>query len=584
MARLEKFLLFAALFLIFGIATAEIHSFDVFWQLQSGRYILQTKSFIYHDIFTLAAQAPRFEHCWLHDILLYLAYLLGGYTGLSLVKGLVLGGTALVLVLVARVRQASWPSMLLLLTPFWLSRGGWLARPQIWTFLFFAIFVLFLERYRKRGGREIFWLFPLMALWVNLHAGAILAVPILIAYLVGEGGELALKKSPMPLGHYKRLWWGGGLMLLAFLLTPYTGEFVDTLFSAYKLGHGGVDEAGRTLTPITQLFNMDWRPTSFETDPYFYYAMAVTGALMLLGWRRLRLTDLCLMGGLALMGLKLSRHTTFLFLGMVAILPVYADAAAEFLVTRFKSRLRQISRVMATLGAAAIFVYFSMPAYETYGLFRTGLRSWHYPVEAAEFVRDHKLPPNLYNTYDWGGYLAWILYPDYQVFWDGRQNSAEMFSYGFRIMSGHPGWEAVFDKFGVKTVVSKACTVDSGQHYPVLDKLRESPQWALVFADESSLVFVRRDAVEETWLSQYRLPAERIDDTILSEARLLVQTEPQRYKGWWEIARIQMERRQYPEALFALENYLRRTPTRDPLAENYYRILLPLVKGNDLSR
>ena len=571
MLRLEKLLLSAAWLVIFGVATTVIHDFDTFWQLQSGRYMIETQSIIRTDLFTLAADAPRFEHCWLHDIILYFSYTIGGYHALSVLKGLLLGGTALALLAAARVRGASWPAMLLLLAPFWLSRGGWTARPQLWTFLLFAVFLLLLERHRRRGGREVYLLFPLMILWINLHAGAVLAVPILAAYLVGEGGALALRTSNLSAHAYKTLWLATGLVLLGFLFTPYTREFIETLFSAHKLG------AGQEGAPITQMFNMDWRPTSFANDPYFYYAMVVTGVLMALGWRRLSLADLCLMGGLALMGLKLSRHTSFFFFGMVAILPVYVDATADFLMARLKNRFRRIPRGLATLGAAAIFVYFALPAYETYGLFRTGLRTWHFPIEAAEFVRDHRLPRNLYNTYDWGGYLAWTLYPEYQVFWDGRQDSPEMFNYGWRVMSGHPGWESVLDKFGVKTIVSKACTVDSGQHYPLLDKLRENPRWALVFADESSLVFVRRDAVGEAWLARHRLPDERIDDTILSEALLLVQTESRRYKAWWEIARVRMARRQYPEALYALENYLMRTPTRDPLAENYYRILLPLV-------
>jgi len=580
MACFQKILLAAALFLIFGIAISEIHSFDVFWQLESGRHIVQTNSFIYRDIFTLAADAPRFEHCWLHDIVLYLAYLVGGYSALSLVKGLALGGTALILLSAARVRGAEWLSMLFLLIPFWFSRGGWLARPQIWTFLMFAVFVLILERHRKSRGRGIFLLFPLMILWVNLHAGAVLAVPILVAYLVGEGGNLLLKRSILPPGHYRKMWFAFGLVLLAFLLTPYTSELIHTLFSAYKLGAGGVDVSGRPIAPITQLFNMDWRPTTFANDPYYFYAMAVAGALMALGWRRLTLTDLCLMGGLALMGLKLSRHTSFFFFGMVAILPVYAAAAAEFLTGRLKLGIRQLLRGLATIAAAILFVYFAAPAYDTYGLFHTGLRTWHYPIEAAAFVKENRLPANLYNTYDWGGYLGWTLYPEYRVFWDGRQDSSDMFNYGWRIMSGHPGWQELLDRFGVKTVVSKACTVDTGQHYPLLDKLRESPHWALVFADESSLVFVRTEAVDSTWLARHRLPDERIDETILSEAQLLVQTESQRYKAWWEIARIRLARRQYPEAFSALENYLMRTPTRDPLAENYYRILLPMVKGS----
>ena len=47
-------------------------------------------------------------------------------------------------------------------------------------------------------------------------------------------------------------------------------------------------------------------------------------------------------------------------------------------------------------------------------------------IAAGEFVEEHKLARNIYNTYDWGGYMAFKLFPDYLMFWDGRQDSAEM--------------------------------------------------------------------------------------------------------------------------------------------------------------
>ena len=576
--RVGKLLLLAAFLTIFGVATTVIHDFDTFWQLQSGKYMVETQSLIRTDLFTLAADVPRFEHCWLHDLILYFGHQLGGYHALSVIKGLALGGTTLVLLWAARVRGASWGAMLLLLTPIWLSRGGWTARPQLWTFLFFALFVLILERHRRQGGKLVFVLFPLMLLWVNLHAGAILAVPILAAYLVGEGGALALGKSTLSRAEYKRLWLTAGLVLLGFLFTPYTKEFIDTLFSAHQLG------GGKGGAPIAQVFNMDWRPTSFASDPYFYFSLALTAMLMVLGWRRLTLTDLCLVGGLAIMGQQLSRHTSFFFFAMTAILPIYADNAASWISFRFPLGVKSALRWAATLAAAAIFIHYALPAYHTYGLFRTGLRTWHFPVAAAEFVKEHRLPANIYNTYDWGGYLAWTLYPKHRVFWDARQNSAEMFSYGWRVMSGHPGWEGVFEKFDVKTVVTKACTVDTGQHYPIIDLLRKDPEWRLVFADVSALIFVRGDAVAADWLAQYELPDSRADDTILSEARLLVEMEPQRYKGWWEIYKIQMARRKYPEAFLALEQYLRRTPVPDTQAEALYRILYPLVPQGGAAR
>ena len=91
-----------------------------------------------------------------------------------------------------------------------------------------------------------------------------------------------------------------------------------------------------------------------------------------------------------------------------------------------------------------------------------GLREWHYPIEATDFIQKHQLAPNLYNTYDWGGYLAWKLFPDYLVFWDGRQNSPEMFRLGFEVMTGQSGWEEILKRFYVQTIVTRASTYDTG--------------------------------------------------------------------------------------------------------------------------
>lgn len=577
--RLEKYLLFAALLALLGVAVSHVHSFDIFWQLQSGRYILETKSFIYTDIFSLAADAPRFEHCWLHDILFYGAYLLGGYGGISVLKGVLVAATAGALAAAARIRGSSWLAILFILPPaVLLTRGGWLERPQLWSFLLFALFVLLLERFRIAGGRVVFALIPLMVLWSNLHAGAVLAFPVMAAYLAGEGGAVLFKRAALPRRSYRKLWLCLLGVALAALVTPYGLQLLEALLYT--------PQAGSASAPITQIYNMDWRATSFSRDPFFFYAMGVTALLLLLGWRRLSLSDLFLLGGLALMGLTLSRHTPFFFFAAAALVPRYADAAVALLAPRLGRTCTRVLRVAGQMAAVASFLYFFLPAYNTYGLFNTGLRTWHYPIEASGFVEEHKLPGNLYNTYDWGGYLMWTLYPEYKVFWDGRSDSPEMFSLGLQVMSGHPGWERILDRFAVKTVITKSCTVDTGQRYPIIDRLREHPEWALVFADESSMVFVRREAVDAGWLKRHRLPDHRVDDTILSEARLLTGVNPGRYKGHWEMARIYLARKEYPNAFAALERHLAYAPPglREPAAENYYRQLYPLVKKNAQSR
>jgi hypothetical protein len=57
-------------FAVLAVAISEVHSFDVFWQLQSGRYIWESQSMIHSDLFTLAADVPRSEHTWLHSLIL----------------------------------------------------------------------------------------------------------------------------------------------------------------------------------------------------------------------------------------------------------------------------------------------------------------------------------------------------------------------------------------------------------------------------------------------------------------------------------------------------------------------------------
>ena len=577
MNHLESAFLALLLLAVLAVGVSEIHDFDTFWQLQSGKYMVETGSFIRTDLFTLAPDVPRFEHCWLHDLILYGLYQVGGYPALSIWKGLMIAGTAMVLAATALLRGASLLAVVLVLPVFLLSSGTWTARPQLWTFFIFALFVLLLERYRIRPTRAILWLFPLAVFWANLHAGSILAVAILAAYLVGLG----------VMAGWRREWRGTGLPLLALavvlvgaasLLTPYPTAWLRTLLASPQQG-ASIDAAGQKVGAMVFVFNMDWTPTTFQNSPLFYYALAVATVIMLLGWRRLFLADLCLMAGLALMGLKLVRHTPFFYFGVVAILPVYLDAAVKPLRERFSPRLRQLATVAVLLMGCAWGWLFYQPLWRIYGPFNAGLRTWHFPVAAAEFIEREKLPKNIYNTYDWGGYLSWKLYPDYLVFWDQRQNSAEMFRLGWEAMAGKPSWRDTFTRFGINTVVTRSSTIDTGQRYPQLDLLRMSPDWHLVFADDTALVFVREGSVPSGWLAERSLPKERMDDTILATARLMTDVDPNRYMAWNEMAQVHLRRRQLPEGKAALEQYLRRTPQRDLQAEQTWQMLDNMTRG-----
>lgn len=574
MRRLEKIPLILFLFFLLGVAASQVHSFDIFWQLQSGRYMAETRAFIFQDTFSLASTTPRFEHCWLHDLVFFGAYSVAGYGGISWLKGLLLVAAGALTLKTALLRSASIPGVLLLSAPaLLLTRGGWLERPQLWTFFFLALFLLLYELYRRREGRLIWALVPLTALWANFHAGVILVFPLVLAWLVGEGVEGLLKRPTLTSAGYRRLGLVSLTLPLAVLLTPYGTEVLAALVASPKYGEGSGLAA--------QIYNMDWRSTSFSQNPLFFIVLGFTAFTLLMVWRKVRLADVFLLAGLALMGMTLERHLPIFFFGWAAIFPRYADELGQKAAGLFRLNAVQGPRWLVVGLAMLAIIWQGLPTYRESGLFDTGLRTWHYPVQAAEFVRANNLPGNLYNTYDWGGYLMWTLFPKYQVFWDGRSSSPQMFSMGLNVARGEANWERILNGYQVNTVISKACTVSTGERYPLLDRLRQDPDWALVFADQSALVFVRKASVAKEWLTAHRLPEERVDDSILSESKLLVDIGPWRYMAYWEMARIHMARKEYRLALEALEQYLSWVPVPDPIAESYYRTLYPLVKKHD---
>ncbi|MEJ2472207.1 MAG: hypothetical protein P8Y96_14015 [Desulfuromonadales bacterium] len=355
--------------------------------------------------------------------------------------------------------------------------------------------------------------------------------------------------------------------LFAAFATPYPAHWFDILFSAHKLG-ATIDSSGQATGPITALFNMDWEPTTFQNSPYFFYAMGTVAIIMLLGWRRLRFRDICLMFGLGMMGMKLVRHVPFFYMAILAICPVYLDAIVEPLRKRLPTFYQQVASILVLCLAGGLFGIMYWPIYKRFGVFKTGLREWHYPIEATKFIQEHRLPKNIYNTYDWGGYLAWKLYPEYLVFWDGRQTSKEMFGLGWDVMAGKPEWDEILERFDVNTIVSRGATIDIGQKYPLLDRLRYSPEWSLVFNSESSMVFVRNSSVSPEWLKEWTVSKERIDDTLLAEGNLMVRQDLNRYMAWWQMAQIYSKRGEYQNALFCVQQYLQRAP--QPRQEAYY--------------
>ena len=276
--------------------------------------------------------------------------------------------------------------------------------------------------------------------------------------------------------------------------------------------------------------------------------------------------------GLAFMALKAARHIPLFFFGCAAILPQYLDAALQPVAARFKPAMNRVLKWAVCLAGVSLVSTTAYQIYTKNGFFKTGLTEWQYPLNAVTFIQQHKLPAPIFNSRDWGGYLAWRLYPEYRVFWDARDTSRKMFVLGAQITNGDPNWHTALQDHGVKTLVIKPLEQLRGWRFGILKELAKSPYYVPVFADQFSLVFVRRDAMSENWLGEYSLPKRVIDDTILSAADILINDNPQCYGAYNEKFLIYNKREQHTKAFDALAMYLRLTPVRDPAGERIYQM------------
>jgi hypothetical protein len=120
-----------------------------------------------------------------------------------------------------------------------------------------------------------------------------------------------------------------------------------------------------------------------------------------------------------------------------------------------------------------------------------------FPVKAAGWIKDNQPPGNLFNAYNWGGYLLWNL-PGYPVFVDGRTdlyNDAVLGEY-LQIAAGGAGALSMLDAHSVNVVL-----VEAGSALGRL--LENSRDWQRRFGDDLATVFVRASPVTRSYFPRY---------------------------------------------------------------------------------
>ena len=114
----------------------------------------------------------------------------------------------------------------------------------------------------------------------------------------------------------------------------------------------------------------------------------------------------------------------------------------------------------------------------------------NFPVAAVQYLNTHSVPGPMYNSYEFGGYLLWARGPEHKVFIDGRTEiyeNAGILSDQVELLNLKPGSLAILQKYNIQS-----CLLSPGEALATV--LAALPEWQKVYADDRSVLFVRRQS------------------------------------------------------------------------------------------
>jgi hypothetical protein len=179
------------------------------------------------------------------------------------------------------------------------------------------------------------------------------------------------------------------------------------------------------------------------------------------------------------------------------------------------------------------------------------------PVAAGDFLRRNKsflarLP--MYNSWNYGGYLGYALGPDYKIFMDGRYIFTEFLPLIRGALESPAAWQDFLTARGVSLVIVERTGIavkdPSGRSdlwRPIDVYFMPQNEWALVYWDSQSVVWVRRSSAPRDWLLRNEFSSIFPGDTQFMSLRVLSGALPLASASK-EVSRYVREIRDVPES------------------------------------
>ncbi len=448
---------------------------DTYLHVAVGRWIIAHATVPHSDVFSNSMSgAPWVPHEWLAEVALAWIFDHLGWIGLVVATGL---AVALAIALLMRALLRYLDPMLALagaVLAWGLCHPHLLARPHVFTFPLLVLWVdrLIWSRHRDRAPPLL--LLPAMVLWANLHASFVLG--ILFAALLGA--EAVFEASTARAALRAAAHWGGFLAItvVAALATPNGLAGLQLPFHVGNLN-------------FALAYINEWQSPNFQKPQPLeaWLLLALLGILY--AGVRLPIPRIAMLLLLIHLALTHQRHGEVL--GLVAPLLAAPALGAQLNRARLDGAIERLARIVPAWLASSRAAEIAAVALLVLGLALTATNrniargpGRVTPSNAVAFAEAHHVTGNVYNDYEYGGYL---IFSGIAHFIDGR---ADMYGDAFVMRAASvQDLPAVLQQYRIGWTLLPL----KDPRVTLLDYL---PGWRRVYGDDIAVVHEKSDAVE----------------------------------------------------------------------------------------
>jgi hypothetical protein len=293
-----------------------------------------------------------------------------------------------------------------------------------------------------------------MMLWVNLNSAWVTGLFLVGLFAALNLVEMLVRKYGF--GEIRSLLFWSVLSLLIIMVNPLGPGIWEDIFTA-------------TSNPVNQIYVSEWQPTTITISFAWPYFLILGLLIISLAYSKDRLDWMELILILVFIGLSLRYQRLLPFFYIIAI-PTLGKIWSGIKIPGLNGTGSGSERTSRASGRGSRWIYvafvillvlvtiFSFPQIRLYLQQddENSLVDDYFPSGAADYIAlEGEADMRIFSQPEWGGYLIWRLYPQAQVFVDGRveQFPLDVWEDYYRTATGAPGWQDILERYQVDYLI-----------------------------------------------------------------------------------------------------------------------------------